>query len=82
MKKGGHNFSVYGLSLIDDNLLASCSDDKTVKFWDLKQGKLKHTFSEHTGVVSILVSLNESLLASGSFDKTVKGKYIEIFTGI
>ncbi len=67
------------------DLLASGSDDKTIKLWDLNTGMLYHTFSlsnsGHNGVVHVLTSLgNGSLLASGSFDKTVKVWDLESLT--
>ena len=53
--------------------LASCSDDKTVKLWNLKSLKLENTFEGHTkNVHDILFSKCGKYLASCSWDKTVK----------
>ena len=54
-------------------LLASCSDDCTIKIWALKHGECLRTLWGHRGwVQSITVSPDGSTLASGSHDRTIK----------
>jgi len=57
-----------------DGLLgASCSDDKTVKLWDLHNQKVITTFYDHSGIVSCVKFHPEgSLIGSCSADKSVK----------
>ncbi|KAH3743445.1 Apolipoprotein A-IV [Pelomyxa schiedti] len=60
-------------------LLASCSDDRTAKVWDIKNDRVvcAHTFAEHTREIYTLkwspglFSANP-LIATGSMDTTVK----------
>ena len=55
---------------------ASGSFDRTVKIWNVTNGKLKYTFDEsnggHTEWVYSLASLENGYLASASRDNTVK----------
>ena len=53
-------------------MVASGSDDETIKIWDIEKGLLK-TFEGHTSSVnSVSWSQNALLIASGSDDKTIK----------
>jgi WD40 repeat protein len=53
--------------------LASGSDDKTIKLWNVKTGNLLQTLEGHSDLVrSVAYSPNGQTLASGSRDSTIK----------
>jgi WD40 repeat protein len=57
----------------NSKMLASGSNDHTIKLWDVATGKEKATFQEHTDrVLSLALSPIGKMLASGSRDKTIK----------
>jgi WD40 repeat protein len=54
-------------------LLASGSDDQTIKLWDIHTGQCLQTLQAHTSrIESVVFSPDSQVLASGSNDKTVK----------
>ena len=66
----------------DGRILASGHDDRTIKLWDLKTGKICHTLCGHSSRIWSIVfapfyrdrsqTKEPKLLASGSFDHTIK----------
>ena len=86
----GHTGRVYGISFspnLAKPLLASSSNDGTIKLWNLN-GILLNTLSGHTDVVhNVRFSPDGQTLASSSHDKTVKlwrvadGKLLRTLTG-
>ena len=69
----GHTDNVKTLTFsLDGKLLASGSDDKTIKLWDVQTGGVIKTFCGHTDWVrSVSISADYTIIASGSNDKTI-----------
>ncbi|WP_375496795.1 helix-hairpin-helix domain-containing protein [uncultured Nostoc sp.] len=70
----GHSNSVNSVAFSPDGkILASGSDDKTIKLWDLATGREIYTLQGHSSYVnSVAFSPDGKALASGSGDKTIK----------
>ena len=70
----GHTKAIRSLSITPDGqILASGSDDKTIKLWQLTTGQKLGTLRGHSkSVCSIAISADGQILASGSEDKTIK----------
>ncbi|EDO07770.2 WD domain G-beta repeat family protein [Babesia bovis T2Bo] len=70
----GHKDAVQCLSSSPHvvQLLASGSADNTVKFWDLQEGEVLHTFDHHTSNVQAVQfsPYDPSLILTASFDRT------------
>jgi WD40 repeat protein len=67
-----HSHWVWSVAFSQDGqLLASGSEDKTIKLWDPTTGALKHTLEGHSDpILSVAFSQDGQLLASGSDDET------------
>jgi WD40 repeat protein len=70
----GHGDPVNSVAFSQDSkLLASASDDTTVKIWDTSTGSLQQTLEGHSDPVkSVAFSQDSKLLASASDNTTVK----------
>ena len=73
---GGHSDTLWALASLVNGLLASGSDDNTIKIWEVTNGKLKYTFDQtnggHSNLVNLLESLENGYLASASADGEIK----------
>jgi uncharacterized protein with WD repeat len=70
----GHSGAVYTVAFLPDSqLLASASDDNTVRLWDPSTGASRGTLQGHSGSVNtVAFSPDSQLLASASEDNTVR----------
>jgi len=70
----GHTQIIYMIALSPNGeVLASGSDDKTIKIWDVEDGKEIITLTGHTNsIYGVTFSPDGKLLASCSQDKTIK----------
>jgi COMPASS component SWD3 len=70
----GHDSAISSVKFSPDgNFLASSSNDKTIKLWDIHEGRYSSTLIGHDlGISDITWSLDSQLIASGSDDHTVK----------
>jgi WD40 repeat protein len=70
---GGLFAAVTSLSL-NNQWLASASEDKTIRLWDLATGQTSYVLADHQGFIEAVVFQPHStnILASGSRDKTIK----------
>ncbi|MBE9185812.1 protein kinase [Microcoleus sp. LEGE 07076] len=69
----GHSGSVNAVVISPQgNIIASASDDKTIKLWNLHTGELIHTFFGHSATVdAVAISPDGRMMVSGSFDRKV-----------
>lgn len=69
----GHAGSVYGVAWSPDgNVLATCSEDRTVRLWDAANGQLLRELTGHTHRIDgVAWSPDGKLLCSASWDDTL-----------
>ncbi|KAJ3331124.1 hypothetical protein HDU76_004033 [Blyttiomyces sp. JEL0837] len=85
----GHSATVESVVFSHDgNLVASASDDKTVRVWDLRTGKEMRRFEGHKVLATcVCFSYDGKFVVSGSGDKTIRlwdiatGKELKKFEG-
>ena len=69
----GHEGNVRSLVAINSSLLASGSDDGTIKIWSMDTWECRRTLAQHIDDISGLITIRDKLV-SGSVD----GKYSSI----
>jgi len=67
----GHNSFVWKLVELSNRVLASASDDTTIRIWNLTLGSCIRVLQGHSELVTI-TALSDGNLASGSLDGTLK----------
>lgn len=70
--KEGHRDQVHCVAYLGKHRLASGSQDKTVRVWDLVRKSTLKVLEGHSGGVLAVCPIGENLLASGSKDKTAR----------
>lgn len=69
-----HHDTVWSVRFAPDGKsIATTSGDGTARLWDLSTGKLRHTLSEHQGLVRHCVfNRDGTKLLTGGFDRTIR----------
>jgi WD40 repeat protein len=68
----GHTKAITALAVLPDGRLASASDDRTVRLWDVNRGTETARLEGHTEAITALAVLPDGRLASASDDGTVR----------
>jgi len=87
---GGHSGSIEDVAVSPDSrYLATVSQDKTARIWDLATGKTIHVLSGHMAEVSsVAFSPDGEYLVTASYDRTARlwnvasGEVIRVFSGL
>ena len=64
----GHKMSISCLCAMSKNILASGSEDTTIKIWNTEVRSIMSTLSGHTNIISALCNVNKGVFVSGSGD--------------
>ena len=68
-----HKDEVYSLLLLSDGRLASCSEDSTIKIFDIDNNyHCDITIRGHTSIISYISQLKDSRIVSCSWDKSIR----------
>ena len=64
----GHYDQILGLFVVKDNIIASASQDRTVKLWDLRMGQAYATIKLPHSVTSVATNIHLNQIASAQLD--------------
>jgi len=70
----GHTWVIYGVAITPDGKnIVSCSEDQTIKIWNLETGELEKTLIGHLRkVLSIAITFDGEKIVSCSYDGSIK----------
>ena len=68
----GHQNYVNNLRLLEGSDIISCSNDKSIRIWNVENGGQKKIFNGHKDSVYDILKFNDEILLSASADKTIK----------
>jgi len=68
----GHTGNINSITILNDNRIVSCSDDKTFRIWNPFSGLCDNIFFGHTDRVLEVVVFSDDLIVSCSSDKTFR----------
>ncbi|KOB62545.1 hypothetical protein PFHG_04309 [Plasmodium falciparum HB3] len=68
----GHDNIVNGLDIINHNLFVSCSDDNTLKFWDIRSKWAVHIIKHDFPLLSVCSDKKGEFLFTSCVDNTIK----------
>jgi WD40 repeat protein len=63
----GHSNWVWQVIKLNKHILATCSEDQTIKIWDTEQGSVIYTFYESCPIISLAFNAQTRQLISGDF---------------
>ena len=72
IKKSGHTSYVNDFLLVNDQILASSSEDRTIRLWNIITGNLINTLTDQSSYVRGLTTVSSNIIASACVDKTIK----------
>ncbi len=62
-----HKQKVWTVESVQEHILASGGEDRTIKFWDLRQPEQSvHTIADHVGQVTSMLGLDKNTLVAGT----------------
>lgn len=67
----GHTLCIPAVCALDDNRIATGSQDTTIRIWEQKTGKCLHTLTGHTGTVHTVMMINATQMISVAYGDTV-----------
>jgi WD40 repeat protein len=78
----GHSCSVNCFAILPDGRLVSGSDDKSIKIWNMQDGKCEVIFTGHKNEVTCITVLHDGYIVSGSSSGELKlwNPYVNIGT--
>ena len=65
-----HHGRVWSVEPISKHVFASSGEDRTIKFWDVRQSQSVHTIADHVGQVTAMLKLSDSVLIAGTCPET------------
>lgn len=68
----GHERPILCLAILNESLLVSGSEDKTIKVWNMDSGTCENTLVGHVDSVTCLAKIDENTIISASRDETIK----------